>query len=314
MADITEAKVYEALGIEPEGANGQEVADPAVQTDPDPTEEGAKEQNTAESAQVGSEPEDPEDPGEAQDKPKQTEAQRKENAARRRQQEQQAAINKAVQDAVQAERARSDAAMKDLFARAGLKNTVTGKPITTLEEFNAFHQQFASEKVLQDLQSGKVTKETLNQALAVHPTVHKANEVIRQNAAAQKQQAEAAARERIKEEIGKIQQMDPSIDSVEKLLKSANAKAVYDYAKKGIPLSDAYYLANRQQLEQQKAEAAKQQALNNARGKDHMRATGSNRGGGAVSVPAEEMALFRQFLPHASEAEIQAYYNQYHKK
>ena len=57
-----------------------------------------------------------------------------------------------------------------------------------------------------------------------------------------------------------------------------------------------------------------QQALNNARGKDHLRSTGNAQGSGALSVPAEEMAMFRLFNPNATEAEIQKFYNKHHKR
>ena len=66
-----------------------------------------------------------------------------------------------------------------------------------------------------------------------------------------------------------------------------------------------------QRIAQQQAEAAKQQAMRNASSKDHLKGSGHARGAGASPVPADEMALFRKFNPDATEAEIQAFYNNY---
>ena len=52
----------------------------------------------------------------------------------------------------------------------------------------------------------------------------------------------------------------------------------------------------------------------NARGKSHLNAAPPSRGEGAVTVPAAEMALYRQLNPEATETEIQAAYNKYAKE
>ena len=317
MADVTEQKIYEAMGLPvPEaGAQVQDPADPAAQTSTVDTDEGAQGQELADPAAVETNPspDDPEtdDPDGQGNKPL-TPEQRKENAARRRQQEEQIRIDQAVRAAVTAEQEKAAANLKDIFARAGLRNTVTGQSISTLDEFNSWHQQFAAGRLQQEIKSGKLTPEGLEQAISAHPIVKKAEEVIRQSEAAQKQQDEAAARSKIDAQIAEIHKLDPGINTVQDLLNMPNAKAFYEYARKGYELKDAYYLANREQLQTAAADAAKQQALNNARGKEHLRATGNARGSGAIAVPKEDMAMFRHFNPNATEAEIQAFYNKFH--
>lgn len=314
MPDITEEKIYAALGLEvPAGEQAQEVADPAQGPSNVSTETGEQAQEVADPAEVDPAPPAEETPeeGESQQKEELTPQQRRENAARRRQQEEQERTRQAVEKAVQAERDRAAAAQKDLFARVGLKNTITGQPITTMEEFNSFQQQYAAAKLQQDLKEGTLTPEGLEKAIAEHPTVKKAEEVIRSAEEARKQQEEQAARANIDAEVAKIHEIDPSISSVADLLKMPNADTFYRYAKLGLPLSEAYYLTNREKLESAKAEAARQQAMNSARSKDHLRATGGARGTGAVAVPAEDMAMFRLFNPNASEAEILEFYNKH---
>ena len=279
------------------GAQEQDLADPAEVDDPSETQDGPQ----------------TDDPGAAEKAPL-TAQQRRENAARRRQQEERERIDAAVREAVEKERRQSADALKGMFAKAGLKNTFTGDPITTMEEFEAYQKQFAGAKLQQDLKAGHLTAEMLDQIISQHPTVKKAEEVIRSSENTRKQREEDAAKARMEAEVAKIHQLDPSISSVRDLLEMPNAQVFYDYVKRGLSLSDAYYLTNREKLEAAQAEAVRQQALNNARGKDHLRATGSGQGSGAVSVPAAEMAMFRLLNPNASEAEILSYYNKHNKK
>lgn len=324
MADFTAQQVYEALGVTPEGegAQVQEPAKPATQNQELQPEEGAREQEPADPAPDSTnEPQQPEGDG-AQEgvanpdggvEPILTEQQRKENAAQRRRAETQAAIDKAVQDAVQAEQERAKSEMADFFASANLKNTITGAPITNMEEFNAWKQAYDVAKLQKDLKAGKLTPESLQKVIDQTPAMQK----VQQMAAAQDEQKRAAdmaaAKVKIDAELLEIQKLDPSIKTVQDLLKMPKSREFYEYVRKGNSFIDAYYLSRREELEAKLVEAARQQAQTLSRSKDHLSAT-AVRGAGADSVPAEEMAMFREFNPGATEAEIQAYYNRYKTK
>lgn len=326
MADFTEKQVYEALGL---GEQAQELAEPAAQTS---KPEGAQVQEIAAPAEatqqpdegiqtepsaVADTPDDPEDEaadGTKEDKQPLTPEQRRANAARRRQQEQQAQqaeVNRAVEEALRQEREKNEGMMNEFFAKAGLKNTITGEPITNMEQFNAWNQQFNDAKLQRELKAGKLTPEGLATAIGNHPVVKQAQQLVTQDAAAKQAQQEAAARAKIDAEIAEIHQMDESIGSLEDLMKAPYWPDLYAMTRKGYSIKDAHFLLNHDRLEKAKLEAARQQGMNNARGKNHMTATTTPRGGGAVSVPAAELALFRQFMPNATDAEIQAYYNKY---
>lgn len=324
MAQITEQQVYEAMGL---GAQGQELAEPAAQPS-DNT--GEQEREPAEPAQRQSEPEpqreleDPQEPDEPmedepdtqENKPPLTPQQRRENAARRRQQEQsrqQAAVGQAVEAARRQEQEKHESAMKDFFTKAGLKNSITGEPITNMDEFNAWNQQFAEAKLQRELKAGKLTPEALADAIGSHPAVKQAQQLVERDAADRKAREAAGARAKIDGEIAEIHKLDESIGSLEDLMNAPYWQELYAMTKRGYSIRDAHFLLNHERLEQAKLEAARQQGLNNARGKDHMTPTASPRGGGSVSVPAEDLAIFRQFNPGATDAEIQAYYNKYNK-
>ena len=125
--------------------------------------------------------------------------------------------------------------------------------------------------------------------------------------------SEAEAKARVDAELAEIHKMDPTINTVEDLLSMPSAKAFYDLVRKGNSFLDAFRLANFDRLQTARAEAARQQAMNNARGKDHLTGTGTPQGTGAATVPADEMRAFKLFNPTATEAEITAWYNK-HKK
>lgn len=328
MAEFTEQQVYEALGL---GAQAQEPAEPAVQTS---ETEGAQVQEPAAPAEevqeptegtqteppaVADPPDDPEEnaaEGTQAGKQPLTPEQRRENAAKRRQQEQQAqraAIDQAVQAAVRQERDKHEGVLKAFFAKAGLKNTITGEPITSMEQFDNWNQQFNEAKLQRDLKAGKLTPEGLATAIGNHPIVKQAQQLVTQDAAAKQAQQTADAKARIESEIAEIHKMDESIGTLEDLVQAPYWPQLYAMTKRGYSIKDAHFLLNHDRLEQAKIEAARQASLNNARGKDHMTATATPRGAGSISVPAADLAMFRQFNPGATDAEIQAYYNKYKK-
>lgn len=329
MAEFTEQQVYEALGL---GEQAQELAEPAAQASQVDTETGAQGQSVADSAQeptqpdegadteptadeaAPDEPEDEADTGTEAGKQPLTPQQRRENAARRRQQEQQAAIEQAVSAAVKQEQDKQAAVMEEFFKMANLKNTITGEPITSLEEFNAWNKQFREEKLQRDLKAGKLTPEGLEEAIGNHPIIQQAQQLIAQDSAAKQAQQMADTKAKIDAEIAQIHALDASINTLEDLFNAPYGKELYDMTQRGYSLKDAHYLLNREKLENAMLEAARQQGMNSIRSKEHMQATVTPRGTGAAAVPAADMAMFRQFNPGATDAEIQAYYNQYHKK
>ena len=317
MPELNEASIFEALGVtqQSEGAKEQDTAKTAGQEPENQEGEGAKEQDVADPAAGNGTPkeENPEQEGEQTkgegSKGGLTEEQRKEYAAQRRRQEQKEAVEKAVNDALEKERERAKAEWSEFFKKASLKNTLTQKPITTLEEFNAWAADFEAAKLQRDLQAGKLTQEGLEKVIEKSPVMQRMKEIMEREDAANKDRAAKAAQEKIDEEIKEIQKLDPNIKATADLLKMQNAREFYEYVKKGNNFVDAYYLANRDRLASQTAEAAKQQTMNAARSKEHLNATGTARGAGASSVPAEEMEIFKLLNPNATEAEIQAYYN-----
>lgn len=313
MAELNEAKIYEALGLEvPTAGNDQAVDAPEVQTDPSAADagqaapEGAEQDPPQEDA--GAAPEDGADgPEEPEAKPQQTQQERRENAARRRKAEQQAAIDAALA----AQKQQFDAQLQEFFAKAGLKNTVTGETITSMEQFNDWQSQHVQQRLERELKAGKPSKETLDQLIAEHPAVKQAAALVEQNRQAEQQRREAEARARADADIAEIRKLDPSIQGIGDLLKLDRAEQFSAYVKKGNSFLDAYRLTYFDRISESAARTAREQTLRSARSKNHLAGTAPGRGTGAVSVSPQEMALYRAFLPNASDAEIQAFHNKY---
>lgn len=325
MPPITEESVYTALGLEApapaaaEGAKTQEPAEPAAQsTKP---EVGAKEQEPAEPAegtveQPGTDSGKDDDPKRDDQTGKQPmdEKQRRENAARRRQQEQQAAIDTAVQNALQKEREKTDAEWSRFFAVSGMKNTATGEPIRTKAEYEAWQKVYQTEQMQQKLKAGELTPELMQQLISQNPVMQQAQQLIDQNAAAQQQAQQQAEQSRIQGEIVEIGKLDPAIKSVEDLLNMENFQTFKGYVDKGYSYLDSYKLSNMDKIANARAQQAQQQALDNARSKDHLKPSGKSQGAGAVSVPPQILKQYRLFMPNATDAQIQAHYNKTLKK
>lgn len=324
---LDENKLYEAMGLEVPAPDSND-----QQTGNDGAEGSAGTEQLGEDPDIGAEVQSDvgtegdssdgdgqgqasnEDPSGGENGERLTVEQRRANAARRRKQEQQAAIDAAVQRAVQAEREAQRNALGEVFTAIGLKNTQTGAPIKTIEEFNAWKAAFDAEKLQKDLSAGKLTPEGLNAAISQHPAVKQAMEIVQRERAAAAAQTNEAAQARISAELQEIQKLDPNIKEVKDLLTMPNAKEFYEKVKAGYSFLDAYRTVNWGKIQSATAAAAAQQAATAARGKEHLTGPMGSRGAGTVNVPAEEMRFYRAMNPGATDAEIQAYYNKNLKK
>ena len=312
---LNEKQIYEALGIEyPDAGAKEQLPAEAAQEPQEGAEEGAKEQVVAEPAE-GTEPSEAgatgaEEPGSAA----MDENTRREYAAQRRRQEQQAAISKAVEEALALERQRNEKQLEDIFTRAGLKNTVTGQPIKTQADFENWERSWHQQQLASQVEAGQLTPEMLDKVIAEHPDVKRAQALIQAQQQLEQQRAEEAAKQRIETDLAKIRALDPEVTTVEQLFAGSYGQQIMDLTQKGLDLAQAYYLATREDREKAIAESARQQAALLSRGKQHLIPNGNAAGAGAVAVPQADMQLYRLFMPDATEAEIQAHYNKHLNK
>lgn len=321
---FTEKDVFEAMGLtppeeepgaqqEPTGANEPGAAAPAAEETTGTPKggdtgttggEGAEGAVTAPEGQDGADGADNNDAGDAEGaKKEQTPDERRAHAAARRRAEQQAAVDAALK----AQSEKMAAEWKAFFESAGLKNTITGEPIATKEQFDEWSKSFKQQKLESDLKAGKLTQESLNEAISENPVVKQAAEIVaaheREQAAAEQEKMQRA----IDEQIKKIHALEPEVNGVEDLLKLPESEEFYARVKSGMSFYDAYLISTRERREKALAEAARAQALTGQRGKDHLTGAAASRGAGGKVVTSEELASFRIFNPTATDEEIRAW-------
>ena len=322
--EFTEKDVFEAMGLTPPtgdtearkettGANEPGAAAPAAEETTGTPEgggagtedgEGAEGAVTAPEGQDGADGADNNDAGDAEGaKKEQTPDERRAHAAARRRAEQQAAVDAALK----AQSEKMAAEWKAFFESAGLKNTITGEPITTKEQFDEWSKSFKQQKLESDLKAGKLTQESLNEAISENPVVKQAAEIVaaheREQAAAEQEKMQRA----IDEQIKKIHALEPEVNGVEDLLKLPESEEFYARVKSGMSFYDAYLISTRERREKALAEAARAQALTGQRGKDHLTGAAASRGAGGKVVTSEELASFRIFNPTATDEEIRTW-------
>lgn len=233
------------------------------------------------------------DEQELEDEPEQQPWKNQQNAdfaaQRRRQEEAQR-----MQSAIDAEYAR-------MFA--GQTNPYTGRPITTKAEYDLYQQQYQQEQ----LQQAGIDPGILDQMIQNHPAIHQAQAMMAQQQMAMQQQRMVAG-------LQAISQFDPDVKGFEDIIKNPNFAQIDAMYQRGYSLEDAYYLANKDKISQRKQAAAKQQVINQATGKSHMKATGSNGAGNDVSVPSDVMEMYKQMNPGATETQIKQHYARTHKE
>lgn len=335
---------YGALfGIDAEGAEVTEPAEPSGDT----TAQGANEQEPAEPAAVEEQIEEtnaeraedggqstggdsPEGQADGQKHPQgarrirneaepQTAAQQtpeqnaKFAAARRKAEaERDAAIAKARQDA-QAEAQRT---IDEAFRNSGLSNPYTKKPITSKAEYDEYRTRLEADRKARLLKKSGMSDDEFREFVQGLPEVKQAKEAQAAAETAARQAREQQAKLKVEEQLKEISALDPSIQELKDLAKMETYPKFYELVKRGNTLTDAFKLANYEALTGRAAAASRQAAINSAQGKQHLSPT-TQRGAGAVSVPADVKAEYLAFNPDATDAEIQQHYNRYvknHKK
>ena len=300
-----DVNVYEVFGLEapaPEGGNEQETAAPA--------DGGGNEQDVAAPA-TDMETESPQGESqrdsndlEADARQTQTKEERAANARRRRQQE----VNDAVEAALRKEREDQAKKLQSFFKRAGMQNNYTGKPITSMEEFDAWEQANKTAAVQKDLKAGKLTPEALEQLIESSPTMQKARELTEQAEKTAQETRNAQYARQVEQEMEEIRKLDPNVKNLMDIIQSPTGRKFAELVQQhGLSYLDAFKLANMDRLTAQARNVAAAGAQMRTSSKDHLQRT-DMRGQGAVEVPEDVMAGYRIMNPNMSDEEIRRDY------
>ncbi len=255
---------------------------------------GEEETETADPSVEETEAEQPEGAKEAEPAEPQSKEDNAKFAAIRRKAEEEAA-------------AKAQKQMDESFAALNMTNPYTGKAIKSKADFDEYAIASHKEKKDAVLEQTGWTDEQLQAFIDEQPDV-KAAKAERQSMERERQQRE------LETQLTEVAKLDPSVKTLEDLQKQDNYADIYNLVvRKGLSISEAYKLANFDKLSSARASSAAKQAERNAKGKEHLQPT-SQRGEGSVSVPQDVKDMYRVLMPQATDAEITAHYNKYHRK
>lgn len=297
---MSEADYYAVFGLEqpseepapePDATDG-EVADPAG-TEPEDTQ--SEPENTEDVVDP------PIDEGEDGAPAPMSRDERKKQAKERRQRQ----INEAVQEALTQEREKTGKAHKEelqaIFAGAGLIDRYhDNKPVTNMEEFRAWQEAQKAEQLSRELKEGRLTPESLQQAIESSPTVQGLREKPENKPEEKPDMAQI-----VRQELEEIKKLDPSIQSINDITELPTGAEFRRLINRGnISFLEAFKVANFDRIQTLRA-AAQRQAAKNAESKSHMKGINASANGG-TEVSDREMKIYKTMCPWMSDEEIRA--------
>ena len=194
--------------------------------------------------------------------------------------------------------------MNEVISRLGFTDPATGEAVDTAEKLKAYEAKLRRDRFA----SGNPTEADVRAVAR--------EEAAKAAAPAEPAKAGAESAEmdpRIQRELDQIKALDPEMTDLGAILHSEAGEKFRGYVSRGLGFLDAYKLAAEDRLaglrQSKAAEAARLQAAS----KDHLSST-KTQGVGAIPVPRETEAVFRELFPGATDAEIQKMYNADYKK
>lgn len=203
----------------------------------------------------------------------------------------------------QNEQARLDNMYAEKFR--GLTNPETGAPIRGAADY--FEALAAQERMQakEEMQNAGIDPSLLDRAIANSPLIRQAEAAIAQNTQRESQRM-------VEEDMQKIIAFDPQVSNEQDIVSQDNFTEVVHYCEThpGMRLADAYKLVNFDRLSSNRAKAAEQGAINQARSKNHLSTpSGISSDDKTVDIPQNQLELWRDFFPDKSPKELRKIYN-----
>jgi len=170
----------------------------------------------------------------------------------------------------------------------GITHPLTGQPITNVRDYMDALQIQKKQEQERELQEKGVDPSLIDRMIESNPTVMQAKQVIEQSKMSQAEQA-------LQNDLAEITKYDPSIKGFKDLSALPNFPEILDRVHRGANLVDAYKMVNFDTFMQHTNDAARQAAINQMRGKNHLpsQSTGVAQTDEYVEVPAEIMSRFK---------------------
>lgn len=169
----------------------------------------------------------------------------------------------------------------------GITHPKTGQPITNVRDYVEALQIQQRQAREQELKEKGIDPSMIDRMIESNPVVMQAQQVIEQNKMTQAEQA-------LQNDLAEISKYDPSIKGIKDLSALPNFPEILSRVERGASLIDAYKMVNFDTFMQHTNEAARQQAINQMRGKEHLTTQkGVAEAEDYVEVPAEIMSRWK---------------------
>ena len=186
----------------------------------------------------------------------------------------------------------------------GKVNPETKAPITTEAEYRAALDAQQRINMTNELQANGIDPNVIDQYIANNPAIREAERLVAKT-------QESRVQDMIAEDIKNILSIDKTFDDEEDLQSSDEFRKAVEYVqtRPGVRLSEAYKIVNFENLRSANVKAAKQAAINEAKGKGHL--SGNHKapnGKGGPEIPSNELSKWERMFPDKSHKELNALY------
>ncbi|MEG1491619.1 MAG: hypothetical protein RR394_05140, partial [Oscillospiraceae bacterium] len=239
----------------------------------------------------------------------QSEEERAANAQRRRENERRLEKERIRTEERRAAQAEFAAKEDAIYASMALEDPFTGKIITNKAEYDAYIRARDDAEIKVGLENAGLERSAIDALISNHPDIIKARELAAKSAAETERAQSLSAEEHAKAELALITKMDPGIKTIEDLRASDTYEAVYAKVRdNGLTISEAFRIINADAIEQRKINAALQQQLNTARGKEHLAGADQGHGSGGIVMPEKVRRGYQAAFPGLSAEALQQKY------
>ena len=195
----------------------------------------------------------------------------------------------------------------ETYARrfGNLQNPATGKPITSAQDYMEALEAQEQMQQMQELQDKGIDPAMLNNLILNNPVMKQAQQMIAA-------QTERQVEERLSNDLKAISMIDPEIKTIDDLSKQENFEEILSLVKNnGLSVYQAYQLASANKIAKRQMDAAKQAAVNQARGKSHLDPIGGMQQGGQnlKDIPANELHVWKEYYPNLTMDQLKQKYN-----
>lgn len=202
---------------------------------------------------------------------------------------------------------RQQAEIDSLYARqyGGYANPETGQPITSARDY--FEAMAAQERmqVRAQLQENNIDPTVIDSMIANSPAVREARAVTAELNSIR-------ASQMMNDDFKKVLSLDTTMSSEDDIVNDPSYDTVVGYVQShpGVRFDEAYKLINFDRLANSKGTAAKQAAINEIKGKNHL-STGAavNINSTAEDIPESLLETYKESFPGRSLKELKALYN-----